>query len=503
VGRSVHGVHVAAGGVGGGDGGGGIVRGIARSSGVPGTRLGQRGGQRGNAGGGHGGGNAGSMPPTFPAFPGRDAAAVVGGSGDSGEGPLYGVLRRRTAAQRGAAAAQRGVSSGASWSDWFPPLPGLTDVSMGDSLGDAIRNGPSPGSALEFRWDEDVGAGGAEMAADNVDFGGASNLGVGAGTQIVVPEALVAAVQDVMPHASNEVVLSDLASTGSAEETITNLLEGRAASAGRIVNGRRCVVVNGRSVVLGRSAEGSRYEGGVGGVVGGMSHGGMSRGDVGGGGGGSAEVLPSVVPSRGVTTTAEGAGGGGSGAAKGGDTDTAPPTVSSSGLVSGLPPFPGSPILRNTHGTIPGHAAPPPITFLPDTVGVVGGWQPPWDRVAARASEEGNTTDNEVKEECVNDDEHGAKEGNVAKADHVKDAKTWSFPNSPAFSSDASSGVSSTSQIIHAARTTPCAQAGSSSDAASDYRTTNGASNDATTDDATTRRLRALDAAERRRCDAM
>ena len=203
------------------------------------------------------------------------------------------------------------------------------------------------------------------------------------------------------------------------------------------------------------------------------------------------------------TTTAEGAGGGGSGAAKGGDTDTAPPTVSSSGLVSGLPPFPGSPILRNTHGTIPGHAAPPPITFLPDTVGVVGGWQPPWDRVAARASEEGNTTDNEVKEESVNDDEHGAMEGNVAKADHVKDAKTWSFPNSPAFSSDASSGVSSTSQIIHAARTTPCAQAGSSSDAASDYRTTNGASNDATTDDATTRRLRALDAAERRRCDAM
>jgi hypothetical protein len=108
-----------------------------------------------------------------------------------------------------------------------------------------------------------------------------------------------------------------------------------------------------------------------------------------------------------------------------------------------------------------------------------------------------------VKEESVNDDEHGAMEGNVAKADHVKVAKTWSFPNSPAFSSDASSGVSSTSQIIHAARTIPCAQAGSSSDAASDYSTTNGASTDATTDDATTRRLRALDAAERRRCDAM
>ena len=132
----------------------------------------------------------------------------------------------------------------------------------------------------------------------------------------------MAAVQEVMPHASNEVVLSDLASTGSAEETITNLLEGRAVSAGRIVNGQRCVIVNGRSVVLGRSAGGSAggrgtAEGGVGGVVGGMSRGGMSRSEVGSAAGGSAEVLPSAMPSRGVPTTAGGAGGGPVGRRKG------------------------------------------------------------------------------------------------------------------------------------------------------------------------------------------
>ena len=166
----------------------------------------------------------------------------------------------------------------------------------------------------------------------------------------------------------------------------------------------------------------------------------------------------------------------------------------------------------------------------------------------------------------MKDDAHRAMEGNVAKADHAKDAKTWSFPNSPGVSPGVSLGFSSTSQITHASRTTPstpytpeggpaqieaerkygceahngtfpcpacnidlfctecywlrdkgcgvgircdwvrecrCAQAGSSSDAASNYSTTSGATNDATTDDATTRRLRALDAAERRRFDSM